>query len=139
MEMTRINEEYIYHALITYATAQVAGVTFYNPDNEPSFKTIAKWAMVIVDVDDQSTRSTEYAGEGRIQFDIGAKKAGNTYAAKKIAHSIMTAFANEGVTIAGASTDIGVAVFGKASSQSTGEVDGVLTHYVTLEFQVNTI
>lgn len=135
----RIKEKYIHKAIFNHAVSGVSGVHFYYPEYEGDFSDKSSWAMVKVDVDDKLTRGTEYSGKGRVEFYIEARDEGNIHAAKDISFNLSKAIGSKCLTITAGEETVGYISFGKVSSQALGEEAGVLKHYLTSEFTVNTI
>lgn len=136
--MARLSEGLVVGAIKDYATANIDGVTFYLPELEPSIAASTSWAMLDVEFfNDNPTHAGEWNGHGRARAFISSRKSGgNIYAAKTIANSLSSLFANSTVTVDEASVTKGYIRFGVARSRMLGEADGIINHFFEIDFFV---
>ena len=134
--MARVNEGLAIGQIKDSATAAIANVVFYLPELEPNVSASDSWCMLDLEYfNDNATRSAEWNAEGRLRAFISCRKsAGNTYAAKTIANSLATTFANQTLTVDESSTDMAYIRFYTARSRMLGEADGIISHYWEIDF-----
>lgn len=134
--MTRINEGLALGQIKDTATASIANVVFYLPELEPNVTGANSWVMFDLEYfNDNPTRNFEWNASGRLRAFISSRKsAGNIYAAKTIANSLATTFANQTLTVNSGDNDVAYIRFYTARSRMLGEADGIISHYWEIDF-----
>lgn len=137
---SRINEKQIYGALLTYADTNISGVTFYESETEPAITGASAWCMFEIEYTEQETSRESWMAEGRLTAYISSRKSGgNVFAARHISHQLSDKFIKVGVPITISSSTIGYIKFKVPSTHSLGEADGILNHWWSCEFFVNSV
>ena len=139
--VTRLNEKYIFGALIDAAESNISGVLFYGPEEEPATSGYKSWCLMDSDYEETLSHRGEWLAEGRLTCIVSSRKEGNIYTARQVAHELTSLFDKDNaVTITVSESTVGYITFtGTPATHSMGEDDGIIHHWWSQKFYVNSV